>query len=100
MPSRNRERVARLRDSGTQTTDAGIAEVFRANRCRIISLIIGNAFDIARAVQTGVDCDGIAARRARCVGEGVLLIIMRSGETTAGARFPSARAWPSIPSNS
>ena len=83
-------------DGCPDTTDAAIAKVIRVNGGGIVDLIVGDAFDVCGSVQTGVNRDGVATRRAGGVGERECLVVVRSGETTAGTGLASAHARPAV----
>ena len=99
MPCGNRERVARLPDSGSQTANTRVAKVVRIYISRIVDLVVGYAFDVTGPAQLRVDRDGVATRRAARVGEGKRFVRVRSRETTARAGLAAAGARASVPAN-
>ena len=96
MPRGNGKRVGRCADRGAKTADAGVAQVVRVEIGRIVDLIIRDAFDVGRTVESSIDRDGITTRRATGVGEVERLVIVRSGETASRARLTTAGAWTPI----
>lgn len=99
MPCGNRERVARLPDSGSQTANTRVAKVVRIYISRIVDLIVGDAFDVTGPAQLRVDRDGVATRRAARVGEGKRFVRVRSWETTARAGLAATGTRASVPAD-
>src|SRR5205085_10692796 len=99
VPRGNGERIARVINGSSQTNDTTVAKVVRADHGRIVGLIIGDAFDVARTVEPRVDRHGIATSAAARVSKGECLIVVRSGETTAGTRLACAGARARVPAD-
>src|SRR5919198_5432745 len=96
MPRGYGERVGRCADRSPETNDSTVAKVIRADVSRIVYLIVGDAFDIGRTAECGVNCHGVTTRRAARVSEVERLVIVRSGETASRARLTAAVAGTTV----
>lgn len=93
------ERVARVIDRGSEAADASVAKVVRAEHGRVVGLIVGDAFNVTRAVERRVDRDRVTTSRAARVREGEGLVVMRSCETAPRGRLARAGAREAIPTH-
>ena len=79
-------------NGGTQAANTRVAKVVRVEHGWVVHLVVGDAFDVARTVEPRVDRHGVATSAAARVSKGECLIVVRSGETTAGTRLACAGA--------
>src|SRR5438132_8729869 len=90
------ERVSRCTDRSPETDNTTVAKVIRADVSRIVYLIVGDAFDVGRPVESSIDRHAVTTRRAARVSEVERLVIMRSGKTASRARLTAAVARAAI----
>ena len=92
MTGGHREGVSRCVDRGPEAAKTSVAEVVGVQVRRIVYLIVGDALDVSRSIETSIDCHGVTTRRAAGISEVKRLVIVRSGETASRARLTTARA--------
>ena len=83
-------------DRGSQTTDPAVAKIIRVEISRIVDLVVGDAFNVARAAEGRIDGHSVATSRATRIGESKRFEPVRSREATARACLASAHTRPAI----